>query len=256
MAEESAQGAYDSLAPVYDDFTASNDYEMWLGELLLPAAEPFGLRVGKVLDIGCGTGRAFPPLLRRGWTVVGCDASIGMLEVAKRTYGPAAELFQADARRLPSCEGGPFDLVLALNDVVNCLIEDGDLERVFGGIESNLAPDGVAIFDTNTLSLFQQNFGSGLSHEMSIDGWKWQGMSQRIEPGGTFEASVSGPDIETHVHCQRHWSDDQIVRALELCGLRRLAVFGQRETDDRIVLSEAPDVDRDEKVIHIVALKV
>lgn len=256
MAEESAQDAYDSLAPVYDDFTSSNDYETWLGELLLPAAESFGLREGKALDIGCGTGRAFPPLLRRGWTVVGCDASAGMLEVARQAYGEVAELFRADARHLPRYGDGPFDLVIALNDVVNCLTEGGDLERAFGGIEQNLAPHGLAIFDTNTLSLFQQSFGSGLSHEMSIDGWKWQGLAQRIEPGRTFEASVSGPGVETHVHRQRHWSDDQIVRALEFCGLRRLAVFGQWEADDRIVLSEVPDVDRDEKVIHVVALKV
>lgn len=255
MSKKSAQEAYDSLAPMYDDYTASNNYEMWLGELLLPAAESFGLRVGKVLDVGCGTGRAFPPLLERGWTVVGCDASAGMLEVARQTYGKAAKLFHADARSLSRCGDGPFDLVIALNDVVNCLTEDGDLERAFSGIERNLAPHGLAIFDTNTFSLFEQNFGSGLSHAMSIDSWQWQGLAPRIEPGGTFEASLSGPDVECHVHRQRHWEDDRIIEALEVCGLRRLAVFGQREGDDRILLHEAPVADRDEKIIHIAALK-
>jgi SAM-dependent methyltransferase len=255
MSKESAQEAYDSLAPIYDDFTAANNYEMWLGELLLPAAESFGLQVGRVLDIGCGTGRAFPPLLRRGWTVVGCDASPGMLEVARQTYGTEAKLFCADARRLPRYDEGPFDLVIALNDVVNCLTEDGDLERVFGGIERNLAPQGLAIFDTNTLSLFEQNFGSGLSHAMSIEGWQWHGLTQPIEPGRTFEARVSGPDVEPHIHRQRHWDDDQVVEALEASGLRRLAAFGQRETDNRILLSEVPVDDRDEKVIHVAALK-
>lgn len=254
MSKESAQEAYDSLAPIYDDFTASNNYEMWLGELLLPAAESFGLQVGKVLDVGCGTGRAFPPLLSRGWTVVGCDASPGMLGVAERTYGTEAKLFCADARQLPRSSDGPFNLALALNDVVNCLTEDGDLERAFGGIARNLAPRGLAIFDTNTLSLFEQNFGSGLSHAMSVEGWRWQGLSPGVEPGGTFEASVSGPDVDTHIHRQRHWDDEQITEALDVCGLRRLAVFGQREAGDRIILSETPDADQDEKVIHIAAL--
>lgn len=249
------QEAYDRLAPIYDDFTASNNYEMWLGELLLPAAESFGLRVGKALDIGCGTGRAFPPLLRRGWIVAGCDASAGMLEVARQSYGEVAELFRADARRLPRYGDGPFDLVIALNDVVNCLTEDGDLGRAFGSIARNLAPHGLAIFDTNTLSLFRQNFGSGLSHAMTVDGWRWEGMAEQIEPGGIFEARVSGPDVETHSHRQRHWSDDQVLEALKLRGLRRVAAFGQREAGDRIVLSEVLDPDRDEKIIHLVTLK-
>ncbi len=54
--------AYEHLAPAYDQFTISNNYELWVGETLLPVAELFGLKVGRALDIGCGTGRAFPPL--------------------------------------------------------------------------------------------------------------------------------------------------------------------------------------------------
>lgn len=254
MPKESAQQAYDTLAPGYDALTASNNYEMWLGGLLLPAAESYGLRVGKVLDIGCGTGRAFPPLLRRGWTVVGCDTSQGMLEMARQTFAREVKLFHADGCHLPRYREGLFDLVIALNDVINCLTEDGDLECAFGGIGRNLAPHGLAIFDTNTLPLFEQNFCSGVSQAMSTDEWQWRGLAQRIEPEGTFEALVSGPEVEPHVHCQRHWSDVQVAEALDVSGLRPLATFGQREEDDRIVLREAPDADRDEKIIHIVAL--
>lgn len=255
MTEESAQQAYDTLAPGYDALTASNNYEMWLGELLLPAAESFGLRAEKVLDMGCGTGRAFPPLLRRGWTVVGCDVSPGMLDIARQIYEGRVRVFHADARSLPRCGLGPFSLVLAINDMANCLTEDGDLERCFGSMRRNLPPHGLAIFDTNTLPLFEQNFCSGVSQAMSIDEWQWRGLTERIEPEGTFEALVSGPEVEPHIHCQRHWSDDQVAEALDASGLRRLAILGQREEGNRIVLSEAPDADRDEKIIHIAALK-
>ncbi len=37
-----AEIAYEAIAPVYDDFTAHHDYELWLGALL-PKAERHGL---------------------------------------------------------------------------------------------------------------------------------------------------------------------------------------------------------------------
>src|SRR5207253_2784729 len=116
---ESAEEAYDRFAPVYDEFNSANNYELWLGEVLLPELEKHGLRKGRALDVGCGTGRAFDPLLDRGWEVVGCDASAGMLEQAEGKFGSRVQLRRADARELgpiaPGGEGDGFQLVLLLN---------------------------------------------------------------------------------------------------------------------------------------------
>jgi SAM-dependent methyltransferase len=49
--------AYEAIAPIYDEFCAANDYEMWTG-VLLSALSKHGLEQGRLLDIGCGTGRA------------------------------------------------------------------------------------------------------------------------------------------------------------------------------------------------------
>src|SRR4051794_37057958 len=80
--DNAARDAYDRFAPVYDEFNAQNDYEHWLGGVLLPELERHGLRKGWVLDVGCGTGRAFEPLLRRGFSVAGKDVSEQMVERA------------------------------------------------------------------------------------------------------------------------------------------------------------------------------
>ena len=64
--------AYERLAPVYDRFTADYDHDGWVARLL-ELARRHGLRGWRVLDIGCGTGKSFEPLVERGFEVTACD---------------------------------------------------------------------------------------------------------------------------------------------------------------------------------------
>ena len=230
---------------------------MWLGEVLLPELEKRGLQKGWALDVGCGTGRAFDPLLDRGWKVVGCDASAGMLRQAAVKFGERVQLHQADARDLalmaPADADGGFQLILLLNEVVNYLTEDGDLERAFAGVRRNLASDGLVVFDTNTLLWFRESFASGRSEEMSARGWDWHGLAKTVEHGATYEARLSGQGVESHVHRQRHWTPDQVEVALETSGLKPVAALGQREENREVILDSPPDEDRDSKIIYISA---
>lgn len=200
MAKQVAE-AYEAFAPIYDEFNQMNDHDMWLG-ILLSEAQRLGLRKGRVLDVGCGTGLAFEPLLARGWAVHGCDISAAMLEQARQKFGATVPLDQADLRELP--ELGEFELVLALNDVVNYLTEDGDLERAFARVRANLAPGGLFIFDANSLGLFAEYFAGGDAAGMSRGRWRWSGLTEGVRPGGTYEARLSGDGVETHLHRERH----------------------------------------------------
>jgi SAM-dependent methyltransferase len=77
---------------------------------------PEAVPSGRALDLGCGTGTNVAYLARRGWTVVGVDASRTAIDVARRaTAGVAgATVVHGDVTRLGSLlvEGPPFDLVL------------------------------------------------------------------------------------------------------------------------------------------------
>ncbi|HEU5252182.1 MAG TPA: class I SAM-dependent methyltransferase [Solirubrobacterales bacterium] len=245
----SPRDAYDAFAPIFDEFTAQNDYEAWVGDLLLPELAKHGLRVGRVLDVGCGTGKAFAPLLARGWDVHGCDVSDGMLAEAAAKF-PDVPLLRADAAALPAFELD-FDLVLVLGDVLNYLVEDGDLERFFTGVARSLAPRGLFLFDSNTIGLMRAMFESSRSQWMSRAKWRWGGMGHALAPGGIFEAELSGEGVQSHIHRQRHWPQEQVKNALEASGLECLAALGQREEGTTILLDETPDEERDAKVIYI-----
>lgn len=260
--EASVRDAYNSFAPIYDETTSQNDYELWVGKTLIPELERYGLKKGRALDIGCGTGRAFEPLLARGWQVVGCDISAGMLREAARKFQQSdVELFEADARDMPSADrylGLPrrnFDLILLLNDVVNYTIEEGDLEKVFAGVKLNLLRNhGLAIFDANTLAQYGDAYTSQqMEARMNAGELEWQGLSDEVQPGFVYEARLSGRSVEAHIHRQRHWTDEQVKEALDVSGLRLLAALGQQEKDGQISLSDPPDERRDSKIIYIAA---
>ena len=134
-----AERAYEAIAPVYDDFTAHHNYELWLGNLL-PQLRRHGLRGRRLLDVGCGTGKSFLPMLERGWEVTGCDISASMLELARAKSGDAVRLSVADMRELPVF--GEFDLVWALDDAVNYLLSGEELGRALSGMRATLPPTG------------------------------------------------------------------------------------------------------------------
>jgi len=240
-----AQIAYDAFAPIYDDFNAQNDYELWFS-VLLPKLEEYGLRKGKLLDVACGTGRAFAPMLRRGWEITACDISPAMIAKAKEKFPDEDISYDvADMAKLPTY--GEFDLVWALNDPVNYLVGDGDLQSALEAMGANLAEEGLLVFDCNTLMLFRASFEpeKGLQRDSR---WRWEG---RGKIGSVYEAEVSGEGIATHTHKERHYTVPEVQRTLLNAGLQPVAALGQCEDDGEMVLSESWDEGRDHKIIHV-----
>jgi SAM-dependent methyltransferase len=249
VSKDPALVAYDAFAPIYDDFTHQNDYEMWLGEVLLPELERHGLRQGRALDVACGTGRAFEPLLSRGWDLVGCDISPGMLEVARREF-PDVPLHQADMRELPVY--GEFELVLTLNDAVNYLLGDGDFERAFAAMGANMAADGLLLFDCNSFCMYESAYGNE-ERTVERDGrrWTWRGVGATGDAPDTYEARIEGDGIEPVVHRERFRSDEEIREALSAAGLDCLAAYGMDEVEGKVVLHDPIDEVRHYKRVYI-----
>jgi SAM-dependent methyltransferase len=230
-----AERAFDAMAPLYDDFTAHYEYEFWTAKLL-EVLERDGLRGKRLLDVGCGTGKSFLPMLARGWEVVGCDISKSMLALARQKAEGEAHLEVADMRALPKF--GEFDLVWALDDAVNYLLSTEELEAALRGMRSSLAPSGLLLFDVNELLVYRF-YAEGFEVERDGRRFVWEGTATgEVKPGSLceflcYETETGDKDPRTakrhntSIHRQRHFTEAEILAAIDAAGLECLNVYGQ-----------------------------
>jgi SAM-dependent methyltransferase len=254
-----AEAAYDTLAPAYDALTADYRHDLWL-DRIEAAARACGLSGRRVLDVACGTGKSFLPLLDRGYSVEACDVSTAMVEIAQRKAGAAVRVTRADMRELP--ELGTFDLVLCLDDAVNYLLEASELVDTLRGVRANLAPGGLFVFDVNTLATYRTAFASDWARETDEHVIVWRGGADREAAAGSQSFATvdvftrSDEDSErwqrkTSTHRQRHWQHAEISAALSAAGLDLLTCKGQRPGADVHDDASAPD---NHKLLYVATL--
>jgi SAM-dependent methyltransferase len=220
-----AQRAYEGMAPVYDDFTAHHETEAWMADLV-KVLERHGLKGNRLLDVGCGTGESFLPMLTNGWEVTACDISSAMLELAREKAGVGVQLTVADMRELP--EFGEFDLVWALDDAINYLLSREELEQTLSGMRANLAPTGLLLFDVNELQAYRTFFAEEVVVERGGRRLIWRGTAKPDVPAGSIcesrlEIEPGAPPV---VHRQRHFPEAEVQAALAEAGLECLDVYG------------------------------
>ncbi len=149
MPREEGWKGWDEYAPFYDWENART-----LGRKDVPFWTKVALGVeGRVLELGCGTGRISLPLARAGVRVVGVDRSAPMLERAarrarllrKRRSGrtlPRLSLVRSDIRSLPFKDRA-FGAVLAPYGILQSLIRDRDLTSALTSVARVVKPGGL-----------------------------------------------------------------------------------------------------------------
>jgi SAM-dependent methyltransferase len=135
---------WDEYAPFYDWENART-----LGRRDLPFWRNLARHVGgRVLELGCGTGRLTIPLGRAGIPVVGIDRSTPMLERARQrvTRGrlqSRVQLIRGDIRALPFRRRPPFSMVMAPYGMLQSLLRERDLSATLKAVHGALARGGT-----------------------------------------------------------------------------------------------------------------
>ncbi len=124
---------------------------------------------------------------------------------------------------------GSFDLITCLDDSVNYLVDDGELEAALGSFAANLAPDGVLVFDVNTVSTYRTTFARDAIVEGPGVYLVWHGECAGDEEAGCLAGLVieafreDGSGLYERVstsHTQRHHPREDVEAALDERGAR------------------------------------
>jgi SAM-dependent methyltransferase len=103
------------------------------------------LRRGRdlVVELGCGSGRLTRHLVDAGHRVVATDASLDMLDLARRSV-PAADFRQVVLPEDPIPEASA---IVSVGHVLNYLEDEQAIERALVAIARALDPGGILAFD-------------------------------------------------------------------------------------------------------------
>jgi len=241
---------YDRLAPVYDALTGDYGHDRWLTVLHGLAAE-HRAPGRRLLDLGCGTGSSFLPLLGDGFEVTACDVSAGIAAVAERRARGRAKVWVHTMPELPDL--GRFDVVTCLDDAVNHVVDRRELAATFAGVARLLVPGGVFVFDTNTLRTYRSAFAADERFSAGGHAFHWTGLGRPDpRPGELVAARIAvrtrgGGDVSV-IHAQRHHPVEVVRGLLAAAGLETVAVVGQ--TTGCVVRREHSEVD-DTKTVFV-----
>jgi SAM-dependent methyltransferase len=244
--QDLAVAAYEPLAKYYDLFTERSAYEPVIAQVEAWALAQ-GLRGRDLLDVACGTGKSFLPMLDRGYELTGCDISPAMVAEA-RAKAPDAEIVVADMRDLPWSDS--FDLITCMDDAVNYLLEADDLRRAIASMAGALRGDGILVFDSNTLGTYRTDFAESFDIEAGDTRFHWRGeATPDVQPGAVVSASMTieapGSTVESR-HVQRHWPVATLREACVEAGFEHVAFRGLVNGPR---LAGTPDEERDLKVV-------
>ena len=200
------QGAIEAGSRKLDHPYAYSGIEAWSYDLVdeLSQFEDFGFyrlllesSPGRVLDLGCGTGRILLGLKEQGIDVVGLDASPEMLRQCREKLSAKeleAELFEGDMRTFDL--GQTFATILIPGFSILLLAEDDDLKSCLQRCYQHLIPGGQLIVST----YFPREFlESGKEGE-----------------GLVFRSESESAETEERVRAFQGWSIDRDGQLLKL----------------------------------------
>ncbi len=143
---------YSVFARYYDELTANIDYRKRAQYFHAIIQKFKKTKENILLDLACGTGSISEEMAKLSYDVIGVDYSEEMLGMAiekKFDSGLPIQYLCQDMRNIDMF--GTVDITICALDSINHLGSLDDVRKVFERVSLFAEPDGLFIFDVNTL---------------------------------------------------------------------------------------------------------
>ena len=141
---------YAEFSGVYDVLTQNVDYPQradYIADLLCRN----GVTGGILLDLACGTGSLSVEMAKKGFEVIGVDASGEMLSIAMNNAYEAEQNILFLCQQMQSLDlYGTINCAICTLDSINHLTEKEDVQAAFDKVSLFMEKDGIFVFDVNT----------------------------------------------------------------------------------------------------------
>ncbi len=230
--------SYTGFANLYDLFMDNIPYQQW-SEYLISLLKSYGINEGLILDMGCGTGNITEPLAKAGYDMIGIDNSEDMLGIAMdKRYDSGLDILYLcqDMREFELY--GTVAAAVSICDSMNYILEYDELVQVFKLVNNYLDPNGLFIFDLNTIHKYE-NIGDTTIAENREEGtFIWENTYFSDKHLNQYELTIFTKDEDNRytkyeeTHLQRGYTLDQIKSALTEAGMTYVTSYSAFTTND------------------------
>lgn len=225
---------YSTFARYYDNLTANIDY-VKRAEYFHEIIKRYKNTDGSILlDLACGTGSISEEMAKIGYDVIGVDYSDEMLGIAldkKFDSGLNILYLCQDMRKLDLY--GSMDVTICALDSINHLNSLADVKKVFENVALFSEPQGLFIFDVNTLYKHRNILANNtFTYETDNVFCVWE--NTLVEDTNEVKMNLEFFELEENglysrtsdSFSEKAYSEESIEELLRECGFELLAKFG------------------------------
>lgn len=225
---------YAEFSGVYDILTQNVDYPQradYIADLL----SRNGITGGILLDLACGTGSLSVEMAKKGFEVIGVDASGEMLSIAMNNAYEAEQNILFLCQQMQNLDlYGTIGSAICTLDSINHLTKKADVQAAFDRVSLFMEKDGIFVFDVNTPYKHREVLADN-SFVYEADGvyCVWQNTLDSTTDTVQIDLDIFTeiePDIYERTQesfCERAYEISELEAMLENAGFEFIAVYDE-----------------------------
>lgn len=245
---------YAYFSAVYDEFMDNIPYDDWC-DYIIKILEANGIENGLCLELGCGTGEVCERLSKAGFDMIGLDNSEEMLDIAmeKRLKSGSDILYLL--QDMTEFElYGTVRAIVGICDSLNYICDYEDLLKVFKLVKNYLDPEGIFVFDLNTVKKYKEIGDSTIAENREDASFIWENSYFEEEKINQYDLTLFIKDedgkynkhIETHI--QKAYDFDEIKGALKNAGLEFIGCY---KAFENIEINNNDEMNENDRVYFV-----